>query len=283
VRVAVLAMMIVLALMLVACDDSASGTTVQRPELTLPEDGGSEDGGSGDEAQAEPAPGPEEDPGPAEEPGPSEEPGPAEEPGPSETAAEESGDESDIPIWVWVVLGLVLVGGIAWLAARMGSKSGAGTTERGAVEDWRAAARSAYTDSRWLYDELDASLAFWRGDALYDAQAGTATAELGGAKQARWNQLPARMDAARTSLYRVEASAPDPELVSQSTALLSHLTATRSAVDRLAEAHRDRRAAEAGAAGAAQAAREAELRATDALTAARERLSEATLRFSSSL
>lgn len=38
------------------------------------------------------------------------------------STSEADGDE--VPVWVWVLLGLVLVGLVAWLAARAGSRSG---------------------------------------------------------------------------------------------------------------------------------------------------------------
>lgn len=97
---------LVLAVLLGACGEDGVDTSVTLPEGSLPE-------------QTE---------APATEPPQTEAPepeAPAEEP----PAATTSETDSSVPPWVWVVLGLLLVGLIAWGAARMGSSSTAtGTT-----------------------------------------------------------------------------------------------------------------------------------------------------------
>jgi hypothetical protein len=140
----------------------------------------------------------------------------------------------------------------------------------------------AYADARWLYDELDPSLARWRGDILYDAgQAQGAPTDT--SKQGAWNRIPARMDSARESLYRVEGAAPDAEVSRLAKALLDQLAATRGAVDALADAHRARRVAEADMSPSEHelsAARSAESRAESALDSRRHALHEAILNLS---
>jgi hypothetical protein len=144
-----------------------------------------------------------------------------------ETTAPEAEDEgSSVPLWVVVVLGIIIIGFISYFAARSGSKRQAQPVPIAAppaaappapapvAAEWKAAARSAYAESRWLYDEMDVELATWRGDTLYEAQVSSSTAVLDTTRQATWNQLPARMGAARDGLYRVESMVGDLMLLS---------------------------------------------------------------------
>ena len=111
---------------------------------------------------------------------------------------------------------------------------------------------------------MTVELATWRGDALYDAETANGAAAVDTTHQAAWNQLPARMGTARDALYRVE-SFNDPRASQVATSLVDQLTGTRSAVDRLASARRQRRLAEAEStadSGAVTEARAAESRAS---------------------
>jgi hypothetical protein len=151
-----------------------------------------------------------------------------------------------------------------------------------AAPDWKTDARSAYAEARWLYDEMDGPLATWRGDSLYQAgKPGAARPDP--ARQGTWDRLPARMSAARDALYRVESAAPSSSTAQLATVLVAELSATRAGVDQLAEARRARRAAEDDPAQDADAARSAELVASDGLADGRRRLSNAIVQFSSAL
>ncbi len=202
----------------------------------------------------------------------------SEAPATTEGSGQDGSSDSDIPVAVWVVLGLLVIAGVALLAARIGRGGAAKDTPPSAVPAWRSSARSAYADSRWLYDELDSPLARWRGDALFRADQGDDAQQVDGIRQAAWNQLPARMDSAREALYRVEGAAPEPEVVRLAKSLLDQLPATRSSVDTLAEAHRARRAAEADTSTPREDLERAQARETDAenaLATNRHRLEEA--------
>jgi hypothetical protein len=124
---------------------------------------------------------------------------------------------------------------------------------------------------------MDVELASWRGDTLYEAQTADSTASVDTTHQSTWNQLPTRLSAARDALYQVEASAGDPHVSQVATTLADNLSTTRSAVDRVADARRNRLAAEDGGSAASEidAARSAESRAADELAADRRRLGDA--------
>lgn len=105
-------------------------------------------------------------------------------------------------------------------------------------------------------------------------------------RQATWNQLSARMGAARDGLYRVESMAGDPHVGQLATALADNLDATRAAVDRLADARRGRWAVEADPGSnptVVTEARATESRAADELTADRRRLGDAASNLSAAI
>jgi hypothetical protein len=260
-------LLVVLVVLVGACSEDGSGVTlpdgseVSAPEVTAPE------------AAPEPAPAPE--------------------PVPEEPAAEAEDDGSTAPLWVIVILGIIIIGFISYFAARSGSKKQSQPVAAAAPPavvpvsaEWKGAARSAYAESRWLYDEMDVELATWRGDTLYEAQVANGAAALDTMRQATWNQLPARMGAARDGLYRLESMVGDPHVAQLATALVANLDATRAAVDRLADARRSRRAVEADPGSnptAVTEARTSESRAADELTADRRRLGDATSNFSAAI
>jgi hypothetical protein len=133
---------------------------------------------------------------------------------------------------------------------------------------------------------MDVELATWRGDTLFEAQVSSSAAALDTMRQATWNQLPARMGAARDGLYRLESMVGDPHVAQLATALVDNLDATRAAVDRLADVRRSRRAVEADPGSnptAVTEARTSESRAADELTADRRRLGDATSNFSAAI
>jgi len=258
-------LMVVVVLLLGACSGDGSEVSlpdVSAPEVTAPEVTAPETTAAAPEAAPEPV-------------------------------AEADDDGSSVPLWVVVVLGIIIIGFISYFAARSGSKKQAQPVAVPAppvvapvAAEWKAAARSAYAESRWLYDEMDVELATWRGDTLYEAQVAGGAAALDTTRQATWNQLPARMGAARDGLYRVESAVGDPHVAQLATALADNLNATRAAVDRLADARRSRRAVEAAPGSdptVVAEARATESRAADELTADRHRLGDATSNLSAAI
>lgn len=89
-----------LAMVLGACD-SENGVDAS---VTLPEGGGTE--AEAPETQAPQTEAPEADAAPEVD---------------AAATASSDDDSSSVPVWVWVVLGLLLIGIVAWGAARMGS------------------------------------------------------------------------------------------------------------------------------------------------------------------
>jgi len=202
---------------------------------------------------------------------------------PSESTDEEGGTASAYRIAVWIILGLLVIAVVAWFAARVGRGGRSSDAAPQQVEEWRTSARTAYAESRWLHDELDSPLARWRGEDLYYAGHDDATRRDDATKQAAWNQVPARMDAAREALYRVEGAAPNTEVSRLAKGLLDQLTTTRLSFDALAEAHRARRAAEADPStplGDLERAQAGEADAENALALSHNRLQEAILSLS---
>jgi hypothetical protein len=264
-------LMVVLALLLGACSEEGSGVTlpegvdvsgVTLPEVEVPD-------------VEVPAPEPAPEAAPAPDPAP-----------------EAEDDGSSAPLWLVVILAIIIIGFIAYFGARSGGKKESQPAPAqtpppppAAPTPWKEAARSAYAEARWLYDEMDVELATWRGDTLYEAQISRSTAAINTAHQSTWNQLPTRLSAARDALYRVESTAGDPHVAQIATTLADNLNTTRQAVDRLAAARRSRRAAEddGSDAGAIDEARHAESRAADDLAADRRRLGDATSNLSSAI
>jgi hypothetical protein len=188
-----------------------------------------------------------------------------------------------VPLAVWLILGLLVLGLVVWLAARSGSREASQQRPARTPEPlWRSSARSAYSDVRWLYDELDVPLAIWRGESLFDPQAAMASSAAS-SHQATWSQIHERIDRARESLYRVEGAMPNTEVARLATRMLDEVTATRDAVDALADAHRRRRAAEADTStdpSELESAQNVETAATTELASRRTRLNRAMLDFS---
>ena len=197
-----------------------------------------------------------------------------------ETTSEDDGDSSTL--WAIGLLALVLIGLIAFFASRSGKSEQTVSVQAPppaapAPVDFRESARSAYAESRWLYDTMDVELGTWRGDTLYEAQISSSTAAINTTHQAAWNQLPTRMSAARDALYKVESTVGDPHIAHLATVLGDNLNTTRSALDRVADSRRHRRSVAddpAAAAGALDEARAAESRAADELSADRRRLGD---------
>ncbi len=186
----------------------------------------------------------------------------------SDTTIAEDTAEGATPWWLLIVIGLALLLLIVALVSRGSSKPVATTA---AALTWKDHGRQGYADARWLYDAMSDDLAIWRGNAQYDgvtavgATAGTGKAEL-------WNELGLRLDSARSSLYALEAAAPDPQTAQTTQATINAMMAVRTALDSRADARAAYRVAEATAADSPQTlmdARDREVRASTNLNQAR--------------
>jgi hypothetical protein len=136
-------------------------------------------------------------------------PSPAEQPG---TSAAPSADSGSSVIWLWVLLGaVVLVGGLAWMAAR------------------RRARRSAAGASR----QSEIVDAYSKGSALHDAMSAAETPGALAAEDAgtRWLDIQRRADDLTQTLYAMRAAAPDEDSRARVANALALLQAVRSAME----------------------------------------------------
>jgi hypothetical protein len=128
----------------------------------------------------------------------------------SPTAAVSGGSGTSL-IWLWVLLGvLVLAGLIAWIA-RSGRRRSA------TAADWRSRLIDAYAKGSALHDAM--SVAEAQGDlAVGDARA-------------RWFDIQRRADDLAQTLYALREAAPDPDDQARIADVLASLQAARSAMD----------------------------------------------------
>ena len=122
-------------------------------------------------------------------------------------------------------------------ATAAGAAAGAAATA--APPAWQAAASQAYSESRWVYENLTSDIALWRGDSLYEAQRTVGTGQTAvtasAARQETWDQLGSQMTTATTSLYGLESqvdTASKPVVRSA----IDSLYAARTSVDEVAAA-----------------------------------------------
>ncbi|MGI9608667.1 MAG: hypothetical protein ACR2NL_00075, partial [Acidimicrobiia bacterium] len=188
---------------------------------------------------------------------------------PDETAPE---DSEEVPVWVWVLLGLLVVGLVSWMGARSGSRRD--TPPPVAVvpsqPDSATIARTAYADARWLYDQLTPGLATWKGDTQHAIQSGSGAGLSD--RNAVWSEADTRLKTARDALYNVESMNPQAPIGGAATDLVTSLNSVREGVDRLAAA----RAATLKGDGSA----EAEAAANDDLATRRSGLQTSLTQFS---
>ena len=128
----------------------------------------------------------------------------------SPTAAPSSGSGTNL-IWLWVLLGvLVLAGLITWIA-RSGRRRSA------TAAGWQSKLIDAYAKGSALHDAM--SVAETQGDlAAVDARA-------------RWSDIQRRADDLAQTLYALREAAPDPGDQARIADVLASLQAARSAMD----------------------------------------------------
>lgn len=129
---------------------------------------------------------------------------------PSSPPAAASGSSSGL-IWLWVLLGaLILIGLIVWIARARGRRSAA-------AAGWQSRLIDAYA----------------KGSALHDAMsvAETPGALVAADAAARWSDIQRRADDLAQTLYALREAAPDDEGRAKVADALASLQAVRSAMD----------------------------------------------------
>ena len=164
--------------------------------------------------------------------------------GETDAAPSPDSDEDTSNTTLFIIIGIVLlVLVIIAIAASRRSRKGKATTAIGSAAAvapapaWKATAEQAYSQSRWLYENLTPEIAQWRGDSLHkgDDRTGDQTLDPASAQQQTWNQLGTQMTAAATTLYSLESMVgPASQPVVRS--LIDGLNNTRTAVDDVASA-----------------------------------------------
>jgi hypothetical protein len=119
------------------------------------------------------------------------------------------------PAWLWVLLALVLIGGVTFiLIARAVSRRSAVTGQ------WQSAVTDVYA----------------RGSALHDAMASIEWpsgpgSQAQGEAQARWVDIQRRADDLAQTLYRLRETAPDEDSRARVDDVLGALQSVRTAID----------------------------------------------------
>jgi hypothetical protein len=151
----------------------------------------------------------------------------ATEPAQAASTAPAGGSGSSL-LWLWIVLGAVIViGVIAWIVRASGRRSAA-------AAGWRSRMIDTYAKGQALADGL----------RIADAPGAPAAADAG----ARWADLQARADDLTQELYTLRESAPDEEDRDRAANALASLRALRAA---MAD---EQAAGRAGGAGSPEAA-----------------------------
>jgi hypothetical protein len=129
----------------------------------------------------------------------------------SPTASASGGSSGTNLIWLWVLLGvLVLAGLITWIA-RSGRRRSA------AAAGWRSKLIDAYAKGSALHDAM--SVAEMQGDLA------------AGDARTRWYDIQRRADDLAQTLYTLREAAPDPGDQARIADVLASLQAARSAMD----------------------------------------------------
>ena len=130
---------------------------------------------------------------------------------PTPSAAASGSSSGTSLLWLWILLGvLILAGLITWIAT-------SGRRRKAAAAGWRSRLINAYAKGSALHDAM--SVAEVQGD-------------LGaGDARARWYDIQRRADDLAQTLYTLREEAPDPEDQAAIADVLASLQAVRSAMD----------------------------------------------------
>jgi hypothetical protein len=161
---------------------------------------------------------------------------------PATTTAPGTGDTSNAPWWILIIVGLGILILVVVFATR-GSKTKVIAAAPPPTRTWKDYAREGYASSRWLYDAMGEDMAVWRGNAQIDNATAVGTSA-GTSKAETWQQLNDRMTTASDSLYALEAAAPDQRAAQTARNTVNALHSTRTALDARAESRFAYRSAE---------------------------------------
>jgi hypothetical protein len=114
-------------------------------------------------------------------------------------------------IWLWVLLGVLVLGGLIALIARSGRRRST------AAAGWQSRLIDAYAKGSALHDAM--SVAESQGDLAADDA------------RARWFDIQPRADDLAQTLYALREAAPDPGDQARIADVLASLQAVRSAMD----------------------------------------------------
>jgi hypothetical protein len=129
---------------------------------------------------------------------------------PASSPAAGSGSSSGL-IWLWVLLGaVILIGVIVWIARSAGRRSAA-------AAGWRSRVVDAYAKGSALYDAM----------SIAESPGALAAADAG----ARWSDIQRRADNLAQTLYAMREAAPSEDDRVRVVDTLTSLQAVRSAMD----------------------------------------------------
>lgn len=138
-------------------------------------------------------------------------PTPTETPTTSPSAAASGSSSGTSLLWLWILLGvLILAGLITWIAT-------SGRRRKAAAAGWRSRLIDAYAKGSALHDAM--SVAEVQGDLG------------GGDARARWYDIQRRADDLAQTLYTLREAAPDPEDQAAIADVLASLQGVREAMD----------------------------------------------------
>lgn len=127
----------------------------------------------------------------------------------SSSPAASSGTSSSL-IWLWIVIGaLVLIGVIVWIARASGRRSSV-------ADEWQTRVVDAYAKSAALHDSMRAA----------EAPGALAAADAG----ARWSELQRRTDELTQLLYALREAAPDEDKRARVSDVLTSVQGARAAM-----------------------------------------------------
>ena len=129
----------------------------------------------------------------------------------SPSAAASGSSSGTSLLWLWILLGvLILAGLITWIAT-------SGRRRKAAAAGWRSRLIDAYAKGSALHDAM--SVAEVQGDLA------------GGDARARWYDIQRRADDLAQTLYTLREAAPDPEDQAAIADVLASLQGVREAMD----------------------------------------------------
>ena len=132
-------------------------------------------------------------------------------PATSPSAAASGSSSGTSLLWLWILLGvLILAGLITWIAT-------SGRRRKAAAAGWRSRLIDAYAKGSALHDAM--SVAEVQGDLG------------GGDARARWYDIQRRADDLAQTLYTLREAAPDPDDQAAIADVLASLQAVREAMD----------------------------------------------------